>query len=307
MRGLVRETDLLARHLIQPVFVREGEGACEPIESMPGQHRWPVDRLAEFADDVHRLGLGGVIVFGLPASKDASGRGAYDDDGIAQRAVRELKRACPDLVVVADVCLCEYTDHGHCGVIEDEDVDNDATLPLLARTTTSLATAGADIVAPSAMMDGQVAAIRGALDLEGYADTAIMAYAAKYASAFYGPFREAAASTPRFGDRRSYQMDPANAREALLEIASDLDEGADIVMVKPALPCLDIVRLARDTFDEPVAAYQVSGEYAMIRAAAERGWIDGEAVLLESLTAIARAGADIVITYHAREAARWLS
>jgi porphobilinogen synthase len=274
---------------------------------MPGQFRLSVDELVAECHGIAAAGIGGVLLFGLPESKDAQGSGAWEADGIVQRAIRGLRSDGSTLVVVADVCLCEYTDHGHCGVLEDGRVANDPTLELLGRTAMSQVEAGADVVAPSAMMDGQVAAIRRALDAEGREDTPIMAYAAKYASSFFGPFREAADSAPRSGDRRSYQMDPPNAREALREMAADLAEGADVLMVKPALPYLDVLRRARERFDVPLAAYQVSGEYAMIAAAGERGWIDRRAAALESLTAIARAGADIVITYFAKEAAEWLS
>jgi porphobilinogen synthase len=274
---------------------------------MPGQFRFSVDELVGEARELVDLGIGGVMLFGLPESKDPLGTGAWATDGIVQRAARALKEAGSPLVVVTDVCLCEYTDHGHCGVLEGGEVANDATLDLLARAAVSLAKSGADLVAPSAMMDGQVKAIRRGLDEAGLADTPIMAYAAKYASAFYGPFREAADSAPRSGDRRGYQMDPPNAREALREMAADLAEGADILMVKPALPYLDVLRRARERFDAPLAAYHVSGEYSMIAAAGERGWIDRPAVALESLTAIARAGADVVITYFAKEAAQWVS
>jgi porphobilinogen synthase len=274
---------------------------------MPGQFRLSVDELVAECRGIAAAGIGGVLLFGLPESKDAQGSGAWEADGIVQRAIRGLRSDGSTLVVVADVCLCEYTDHGHCGVLEDGRVANDPTLELLGRTAMSQVEAGADVVAPSAMMDGQVAAIRRALDAEGREDTPIMAYAAKYASSFFGPFREAADSAPRSGDRRSYQMDPPNAREALREMAADLAEGADVLMVKPALPYLDVLRRARERFDVPLAAYQVSGEYAMIAAAGERGWIDRRAAALESLTAIARAGADIVITYFAKEAAEWLS
>jgi porphobilinogen synthase len=307
LRSLARETRLSPDALLCPLFVRPGEGVREPIGSMPGQFRFSVDELVAECDDLAARGIGGVVLFGLPESKDAEGSGAWAAEGIVQRAIRALRRAGSPLVVVADVCLCEYTDHGHCGVLEDGHVANDPTLDLLARSAVSLAAAGADIVAPSAMMDGQVAAIRRALDMEGRPDTPIMAYAAKYASSFFGPFREAADSAPRSGDRRGYQMDPPNAREALREMSADLAEGADVLMVKPALPYLDVLRRARERFDVPLAAYQVSGEYAMIVAAGERGWIDREAVARESLTAIVRAGADVVITYFAKEASEWLS
>jgi porphobilinogen synthase len=289
--------------LVAPLFVRAGRGVREEIESMPGQHRFSVDRLSEQAEALLEAGVGAVLLFGLPESKDADGSGAWDGDGVVHEAIRELRRASGDaLAIVADVCLCEYTSHGHCGVIRGDAVDNDATLPLLARTAASLADAGADIVAPSAMMDGQVAAIREALP-----DVPILAYAAKHASAFYGPFREAADSAPSFGDRRTYQMDCANGREALVEIEADLQEGADLIMVKPALPGLDIIAAARAATKVPIAAYQVSGEYAALCAAAERGWLDRRAAALESLTAIARAGAGLIVTYFALEAAGWLS
>ena len=273
---------------------------------MPGQHQLSVDQLAAEAAELRALGIPAVLLFGIPSAKDEQGSGAYAPDGIVQQAVRALKQADPDLLVITDVCLCEYTSHGHCGIVKDGEVDNDATLPLLARTALSHAQAGADMVAPSAMMDGQVAAIRDALDEGGFPHIPIMAYTAKYASAFYGPFREAAESAPQFGDRRGYQMDPANVREALREIEADIEEGADIVMVKPALAYLDVISRARDCCDLPLAAYNVSGEYAMIKAAAANGWLDERRVTLEVLTAIKRAGADIIITYHAKEAARWL-
>jgi porphobilinogen synthase len=307
LRALVRETRLHPSMLMQPLFVRPGTGVREPIASMPGQHRLSVDELAREADRLLQAGVTSVLLFGLPDTKDAEGSGAWTDDGIVQRAIAELRRSGgEELAIVADVCLCEYTSHGHCGVIRDASVDNDATLPLLARTAVSLANAGADVVAPSAMMDAQVAAIRAALDREGLAQTAILAYAAKHASAFYGPFREAADSAPAFGDRRSYQMDPANGRQALGEIRADLDEGADMIMIKPALPALDLVAAAHASTTVPIAAYQVSGEYAAIVAAAERGWLDRRAAALESLTAIARAGAGVLVTYFALEAAGWL-
>jgi porphobilinogen synthase len=307
LRALVRETRLHPSMLMQPLFVRPGTGVREPIASMPGQHRLSVDELAREADRLLQAGVTSVLLFGLPDTKDAEGSCAWTDDGIVQRAIAELRRSGgEELAIVADVCLCEYTSHGHCGVIRDASVDNDATLPLLARTAVSLANAGADVVAPSAMMDAQVAAIRAALDREGLAQTAILAYAAKHASAFYGPFREAADSAPAFGDRRSYQMDPANGRQALGEIRADLDEGADMIMIKPALPALDLVAAAHASTTVPIAAYQVSGEYAAIVAAAERGWLDRRAAALESLTAIARAGAGVLVTYFALEAAGWL-
>ena len=308
LRGLVRETRLHPSMLVAPLFVRPGSGIREEIGSMPGQHRLSVDELAREADRMLEAGVRSVLLFGLPESKDADGSGAWIDAGIVQAAIRELRRAGgDDLAIIADVCLCEYTSHGHCGVLSGSSVDNDATLPLLARAAVSLAEAGADVVAPSAMMDGQVAALRSALDDNGLPETAILAYAAKHASAFYGPFREAADSAPSFGDRRAYQMDPANGREALAEILADLDQGADMVMIKPALPALDLVAAARAATTSPIAAYHVSGEYAAICAAAERGWLDRRAAALESLTAIARAGAGILVTYFALEAAGWLS
>ncbi|MGH7550181.1 MAG: porphobilinogen synthase [Gemmatimonadota bacterium] len=305
LRRVVRETRLTPDRLVQPFFVRPGRGVREPIESMPGQERVSPDELVREAERLVETGVAGVLLFGLPEEKDARGGGAWRDDGVVQTAIRALKERDLDLVVMADVCLCGYTDHGHCGIVKGGRVVNDETLPLLARTAVSLARAGADVVAPSAMMDGQVRALRAGLDDAGLEETAIMAYAAKYASAFYGPFREAADSAPREGDRRAYQMDAAQGREALAEIAADLAEGADIVMVKPALAYLDVIRAARERFDAPLAAYNVSGEYAMTMAAAERGWLDGRAVALETLTAIVRAGADFVITYFAREAAGW--
>jgi porphobilinogen synthase len=301
LRDLVRETRVVARDLIQPLFCSAGRGVRAPIEAMPGVVRLSVDRLAAEAKELEALGVPGVVLFGIPESKDERGSGAWDPDGVVQQAIRAIKDATPDLLVIGDVCLCEYTDHGHCGVLEGDRVLNDETLPLLAQTAVSQARAGADVVAPSDMMDGRVAAVRDALDAEGFEETPILSYAAKYASAFYGPFREAAQSAPRSGDRRGYQMDPANAREALVEIATDLAEGADMVMVKPALPCLDVIRAARESCAVPLFAYQVSGEYSMIQAASERGWIDRERVIDETLTAIRRAGADRVITYFARE------
>jgi porphobilinogen synthase len=283
-----------------------GRGVREPIRSMPGQSRLSVDELVKECKDVAGMGIPAVLLFGLPADKDPRGSEAYADDGIVQRAVRAVKNTVPDLLVVTDVCLCEYTSHGHCGIVEDGTVRNDPTVELLARTAVSHAEAGADIVAPSDMMDGRVGAIREALDEATFADTPIMAYSAKYASAFYGPFREAVDSAPQFGDRRGYQMDPANGQEAMREIALDLDEGADIVMVKPALPYLDVIARARQEFGVPIAAYSVSGEYAMLRAAGQLGWLDEERAMMEALTSIRRAGADIVITYFARDAARLL-
>jgi porphobilinogen synthase len=306
VRNLVRETRLSPADFVYPLFVVHGQDVHEEIPSMPGQHHLSLDRLPVEANELRSLGVRAVLLFGLPADKDEAGSEAYADQGIVQQAVRVLKSADPDLVVITDVCLCEYTSHGHCGVIIDGEVDNDRSIELLARTAVSHARAGADLVAPSDMMDGRVAAIRAALDGQGFESTPIMSYAAKYASAFYGPFREAAESTPQFGDRRGYQMDPPNAREALREIEADIAEGADIVMVKPALPYLDVLSQARQRFDLPIAAYSVSGEYAMLHAAARNGWLDLRRVVLESLTSIKRAGADIIITYHAKEAARWL-
>ena len=307
LRRLTRETQLDAGDLIYPLFVTHGRNVRIPIPSMPGVDNLSIDTLLHDCEAAMKEGVGGVLLFGLPASKDAVGSEAYADDGIVQQAVRALKQNLPDLLVVTDVCLCEYTDHGHCGIVDNGRVLNDPTLDLLARTAVSHAAAGADIVAPSDMMDARVGALRTALDGEGFADTVLMSYAVKYASAFYGPFRDAAGSAPAFGDRRAYQMDPANRREALREARLDIEEGADILMVKPALPYLDIVRDIREMSPElPLAAYSVSGEYAMLKAAAQNGWLDERRVVLESLTSIKRAGADIILTYHARDAARWL-
>ena len=304
LRDLVRETDLAPRHLVAPLFVKEGIAEPAPISSMPGHHQHTLESLRKEARELAERGVRALVLFGIPAGKDPEGSEAWAEEGVSQQAIRALREELGDeVVVVADLCLCEYTDHGHCGVVEGGELDNDATLERYRRIAVSQAAAGADLVAPSGMMDGQVAAIRSALDEEGFAATAILAYAAKYASSFYGPFREAAEGAPRFGDRRSHQMDPANADEALREIRADVAEGADVVMVKPALPYLDVIRRARDAVDVPVAAYNVSGEYAMIKAAAERGWIDGTAAMLETLTAIRRAGADLILTYFAREAA----
>ncbi len=304
LRSMVRETTLRTDDLIYPLFTVHGRGVREPIASMPGQFRLSIDELLKECKDAASMGIPAVLLFGLPSEKDPRGTEAYADDGIIQQAVRAVKETIPDLLVVTDVCLCEYTSHGHCGVVEDGRVKNDPTLELIARTAVSHAEAGADIVAPSDMMDGRVAAIREALDESGFQETPIMAYSAKYASVFYGPFREAADSTPQFGDRRTYQMDPANAMEAMREVSLDVDEGADIVMVKPALPYLDIIARVKGEFGLPVAAYSVSGEYAMIRAAGQLGWLDEERAILETLTGIRRAGADIVITYFAKDAAR---
>ncbi len=307
LRALVRETRLDPSQFIYPIFVTHGQGVRQEISSMPGQYQLSVDMLAGEVGEWRDLGIRAVLLFGLPAAKDAEGTEAYADDGIVQQAIRELKRLDPALVTVADICLCEYTDHGHCGVLTATgEVDNDPSLDLLSRMAVSTARAGADVIAPSDMMDGRVGAIREALDDAGYATTPIMAYSAKYASAFYGPFREAAGSTPQFGDRRGYQMDPANSLEALREVEADIEESADIVMVKPALSYLDVIRAVRDRTDLPLAAYNVSGEYAMVKAAAQHGWLDERRIVLEILTSIARAGAGIIITYHAKDAARWL-
>jgi len=306
IRRLVRETRLSPDDFILPLFIVHGQGIKEPIKSLPGQYHLSPDEAAKLAQEALGLGVRGLILFGLPAEKDAIGSEAWAEDGTVQQAARAIKEASPETLVACDVCLCEYTDHGHCGPLKGETVDNDAALPLLAKAAVSHAHAGAEMVGPSDMMDGRVGYIRQALDEAGFEEVAVMAYSAKYASAFYGPFREAAGSTPAFGDRRSYQMDPPNIREALYETALDIEEGADIVMVKPALAYLDVIRAVRDSFDKPVAAYNVSGEYAMIRAAAERGWIDGERAMMESLIAIKRAGADIILTYFALEAARLL-
>jgi porphobilinogen synthase len=306
LRRMVRETALEPSDFIYPLFVMEGRGERRPIASMPGIFNLSVDTAVTEAKAAHALGIPAVILFGIPDHKDAEGTEAYASDGIILRALRALKDACPELQLIADVCLCEYTDHGHCGVVVKGEVQNDATLPLLARMAVSCAQAGADIIAPSDMMDGRVMAIRRALGEAGHSDTPILAYAAKYASGFYGPFREAAQSTPQFGDRRGYQMDPGNVREALKEVALDLEEGADMVMVKPALAYLDVIARVKERFDVPVAAYNVSGEYAMLKAAAQAGWVDGDRLILEILTSIKRAGADLILTYHALEAARLL-
>jgi porphobilinogen synthase len=306
LRKMVRETALSSDDLIYPLFVVHGRGLRQPIAPMPGQYRLSVDEVVKEAKDAASMGIPAVLLFGIPEDKDPRGSEAYADEGIVQQATRAIKDTVPDLLVITDVCLCEYTSHGHCGVVEDGRVKNDPTLELLARTAVSHAEAGADLVAPSDMMDGRVAAIREALDEAGFGDTPIMAYSAKYASSFYGPFREAAGSSPQFGDRRSYQMDPANVVEALREVALDVDEGADIVMVKPALPYLDVVSRVKAEFGLPLAAYSVSGEYAMIRAAGTLGWLDEERAMMEALVSIRRAGADLVITYFAKDAARRL-
>jgi len=306
IRRMVRETALSVDDFLYPVFVTHGEGIARPVEAMPGIYNYSIDRLLEELTDVAGLGIPGVLLFGIPAVKDELGSEAYARDGIVQKAVRAIKKAFPGLLVATDICLCEYTSHGHCGVVENGSVLNDPTLELLARTAVSHAAAGADMVAPSDMMDGRVGAIRAALDAKEFENVLIMAYSAKYASAFYGPFREAAGSAPQFGDRKTYQMDPANAGEALREVRLDIEEGADIVMVKPALAYLDVIRRVKDETGFPVAAYNVSGEYSMIKAAAQKGWIDERKIVLELLTGIKRAGADIILTYHARDAARWL-
>ena len=307
LRRMVRETRVSVDDLIYPLFVVTGQNQRIPIASMPGIDRFSVDLLVEEVRTVRELGIPAVLLFGIPEQKDPMGTEAYADNGIVQWAVRALKKEVPEIVVITDVCLCEYTDHGHCGVISGGDVDNDSTLDLLARMALSHARAGVDMVAPSDMMDGRVGEIRDALDEHGFEQLPIMSYAAKYASAFYGPFREAAGSAPQFGDRRSYQMDPANSLEALREVALDVEEGADIIMVKPAMAYLDVLRVVRDEIDLPLAAYNVSGEYAMIKAAAEKGWIDGERVMMETLTSIKRAGADLILTYFAKEAAKKLN
>ncbi len=306
MRRLVRETDLLPDRLVYPLFVTHGNDVYKEVGSMPGCYQMSINNLVKEARSVQDLGLAGILLFGIPAEKDEAGSGAYDEEGIIQMALAALKEKVPELIVITDVCLCEYTSHGHCGIIRDGDVDNDLTLEMLAKMALSHAEAGADIVAPSDMMDGRVAAIRSALDNEGFTNTPIMSYAAKYASAFYGPFREAAESAPEFGDRRTYQMDPPNSDEAVRECLLDIDEGADIIMVKPALPYLDIVYRIKQETKFPLAAYNVSGEFSMIKAAASNGWLDDKQAVLEALGSIRRAGADIIITYHAKEAAEWL-
>src|SRR6187551_2721803 len=303
LRALVSETSLSPAQLIQPAFVVAGEGVREEVEAMPGIERFSISELVAEATEIATLGVGTVLLFGVPAAKDESGSGAYDQEGVVQMAVRALKEAHPDLTVITDVCLCEYTSHGHCGFVRDGEVDNDLTIELLAKTAISHAAAGADAVAPSDMMDGRVGAIRSQLDEEGHSSVPIIAYSAKYASAFYGPFREAAGSTPEFGDRRGYQMNPANADEAVREAKLDLEEGADVLMVKPALPYLDVIRRVKDATGAPLAAYHVGGEYSMLKAAAANGWIDERAAAMESLIAIRRAGAEMIITYFAKDAA----
>ncbi|MEJ2007907.1 MAG: porphobilinogen synthase [Acidobacteriota bacterium] len=307
IRNLIQETRLSPRSLIYPLFVCPGSNVKDEISSMPGNYRWSVDLVVEECKSVYDLGIPAVILFGIPESKDEVGSGAYDPDGIVQRAVRSIKKGVPDLLVICDLCLDEYTSHGHCGLIKDGEVDNDSTLELLGKTALTQVQAGADMVAPSDMMDGRVGWIREELDEHDFGGIPILAYSAKYASAFYGPFREAADSAPKFGDRRSYQMDPANQREAMREIALDIEEGADIIMVKPALAYLDIIALARQAFDVPLAAYQVSGEFSMIEAAARAGWIDRKRIVMETLLSIRRAGADMILTYFAKDVARWLA
>jgi porphobilinogen synthase len=308
LRGLVRETELSPSDFIYPIFVIAGEDVRNPIASMPGIFQLSINHAVEEARRAHALGIPGVLLFGIPDEKDEAASGAYDPEGVVQLATRAIKDTLPELLVVTDVCLCEYMSHGHCGIVDGErgEILNDVSVELLARTASSQAEAGADIVAPSDMMDGRVAALRSELDREGHEEVPIMAYSAKYASAFYGPFREAAESAPQFGDRHGYQMDPANAREALREVALDVEEGADVIMVKPALPYLDVIRSVRESTDLPVAAYNVSGEYSMLKAAVQNGWLDEERAVLETLTGIKRAGAEIIITYHAPEVARWL-
>jgi porphobilinogen synthase len=306
LRALVRETNLAPADLIQPLFVATGENVREEVPSMPGIERFSISELVAEATEIASTGIGTVLLFGIPSAKDETGSGAYDDEGVVQMAVRALKEAHPDLTVITDVCLCEYTSHGHCGFVRDGEVDNDITVELLAKTAISHAEAGADAVAPSDMMDGRVGTIRHQLDEEGHSRVPIVAYSAKYASAFYGPFRDAAESAPEFGDRRGYQMDPANAAEAVREAELDLEEGADMLMVKPATPYLDVVRQVKDATGAPLVAYHVSGEYSMLKAAAEQGWIDEPAAVLETLTSIRRAGADAIVTYYAKEAAGWL-
>ena len=306
MRRMVRETRIDPAELIYPIFVSEGENIKTPVDSMPTVYQYSIDRLEEILPQIAGSGISGLLIFGIPAHKDARGTEAYNDEGITQRAIRYIKAHYPDMIVIADVCLCEYTDHGHCGLVCGCRILNDETLPLLSAMSVSLAKAGADIIAPSDMMDGRVAAIRKSLDENGFTDTPIMAYSAKFASGYYSPFRDAAHSAPGFGDRKTYQMDPANGREALREIEDDIREGADMVMVKPALAYLDVLKSARERFDLPLVAYNVSGEFSMVKAAAQMGWIDERRIVMENLTAIKRAGADIIITYHALDAAAWI-
>jgi len=306
IRSMVRETVLMPEDFIYPLFVIEGENIKREISSLPGNYHYSLDRLPEAIKEVEEAGVRGVILFGIPSHKDEIGSGAFDSEGIIQKAVRKIKEISKDIYVITDVCMCEYTSHGHCGIIHDHDVDNDETLEYIGKVALSHAEAGADMVAPSDMMDGRIQIIRDVLDDAGYKNVPIMAYSAKYSSAFYGPFREAAGSAPEFGDRKSYQMDPANLREAMLEIEDDINEGADIIMVKPALSYLDVIRWSRDRYDHPIAAYSVSGEYAMVKAGAKLGYIDEKKIALEMLTSIKRAGADMIITYYAVEASRWI-
>lgn len=306
LRSMVRETRISKNDLIYPMFVVEGENIKNPVESMPNVYQYSLDRMDEILNEVEKSGISGILIFGIPKHKDEYATEAYNDNGITQQAVRYIKKNYPSLIIIADVCLCEYTSHGHCGVVCGEKILNDETLPLLSKMAVSLAKAGADIIAPSDMMDGRVSAIRNALDENGFLDTPILSYSAKFASAYYSPFRDAAESAPEFGDRKTYQMDYANGREALREIADDISEGADMVMVKPALAYLDIIKSARERFDLPLVAYNVSGEYAMVKAAAQNGWIDEKKIVSENMIAIKRAGADIIITYHALDVARWI-
>ncbi|MBU5590552.1 porphobilinogen synthase [Clostridium sp. MSJ-4] len=306
IRDLVRETTLSVKDLIFPIFVVEGENIKEEISSLPGTYHYSIDRLEEVVEEVKSSGIRGIILFGLPEHKDSFASSAYDDNGVVQRAIRKIKELHKDLWIITDVCMCQYTNHGHCGIVEDSRIINDKSVEIIAKISVSHARAGADMIAPSDMMDGRVKAIRKALDKEGYESVSIMSYSAKYSSAFYGPFREAAHSTPQFGDRKTYQMDPGNIKEAMREIEGDIEEGADIIMVKPALSYLDIIRWAKDRFDYPIAAYSVSGEYALIKAAAEKGLVDEKAIALEMLLSIKRAGADIIITYYALQAAEWI-
>lgn len=306
IRRLIRETSVEKKSLIYPMFIEEGENIKIPVESMPGIYRYSIDRLDEELERVSESKIGGILVFGIPKHKDETGSEAYNENGIMQNAIRYIKSRYPDMLVIADVCLCEYTSHGHCGVVCGEEIVNDETLPLLGKMSVSLARAGADIIAPSDMMDGRIGFIRNALDENGFVNTPVLSYSAKFASGYYSPFRDAADSAPSFGDRRTYQMDCANGREAMREIEDDISEGADMIMVKPALAYLDLVRQARDRFELPVAAYNVSGEYSMVKAAAQLGWIDEKRIIMENLIAIRRAGADIIITYHALDAAKWL-
>lgn len=307
LRSLVRETEISKTDLIYPMFVTEGENIKEPVESMPGIYQWSIDRIDEELDRVVNAGILGILLFGIPAHKDECGSEAYDDNGVTQRCIRHIKEKYPELLVISDICLCEYTSHGHCGLIRDGVILNDETLPLLAEASLSVVKAGADMVAPSDMMDGRIGYIRNYLDENGYKNTPIMAYSAKFASAFYGPFRDAAHSAPQFGDRKSYQMDPANGREAVRECLADIGEGADIIMVKPALAYLDILKEVREITDMPLCTYNVSGEYAMVKAAAQNGWIDEKRIVMEEMTAMKRAGAKIIITYHAIDVANWIS